>query len=193
MNVTRTVVIATMCLLVALTARADFNDGWDAFQHGDYETAIGEWRPLAEQGDANAQLQLGLMYLQGRGVPADFAEAARWLQRSAQEGNNLAQNILGTMYEAGTGVPQDYSEAAKWYDLAAEKGIAHAQSNLGRCYLFGQGVPQDIVAAYMWFDIAAVNGYWAARQQREETAKLMTPSQIAKAERLARDWMDAHQ
>ena len=90
-----------------------------AYYRGDYATALREWRPLAEQGNAEAQFNLGVMYSNGYGVPQDDAEAARWYRKAAEQGVAEAQFLLGFMYRDGHGVPQDYAQAHKWYNLAA--------------------------------------------------------------------------
>ncbi len=73
----------------------------------------------AEKGDATAQFNLGLMYMNDLGVEKDYAEAVKWYRKSAEQGNANAQNILGIMYEKGNGVEKDYVEALKWYNKAA--------------------------------------------------------------------------
>ncbi len=80
---------------------------------------IAEWRARAEQGDAIAQYNLGVMYTKGEGVPQDDGEAVRWFRKAAQQGFSQAQYNLGVMYDDGRGVPQDYVAAHKWYNLAA--------------------------------------------------------------------------
>ena len=91
------------------------------------------------------------------------------------------------MYRTGQGVPQDYETAVKWYRLAAEQGDAIAQLNLGNAYARGQGVIQDNVYAHMWMNIAASSGIKNAINNRDIVARRMTPSQIAKAQKLARE------
>ena len=83
-------------------------------------TELAQLRALAEQGDAVAQNNLGLMYANGRGVPEDDAEAVRWFRMAAEQGNPDAQNDLGIMYTNGRGVPEDDAKAVRWYRLAAE-------------------------------------------------------------------------
>ncbi len=117
-------------------------------------TARREWRPLAKQGNANAQYNLGVMYDKGRGVPQDYAEAVKWYRKAAEQGHAKAQYSLGVRYANGRGVPQDDAEAVGWWRKAAEQGNAGAQYNLGVMYGKGQGVPQDYVLAHMWFDLA---------------------------------------
>jgi len=92
------------------------------------------------------------------------------------------------MYRNGQGVPKNYKIAAKWLRLAAEQGDAGAQTNLGNAYGRGQGVIQDNVYAHMWFNIAASSGrFKIASKNRDNIAKRMTPSQLEKAQDLARE------
>ncbi len=110
------VLLAVVVVLMAAPAWADFEAGVEAYNRGDYATALKEWRPLAEQGDASAQ------------------------------------------------------------------------HNLGWMYHLGQGVPQDDVQAHMWFNLSAAQGNELDREVRDGLALMMTPDQLAKAERLAREW-----
>ncbi len=79
------------------------------------------WRKAAEQGNAKAQYNLGLMYDNGVGVPQDYAKAVGWYRKAAAQGNADAQFFLGFMYDAGRGVPQDYAKAHMWYNLSASR------------------------------------------------------------------------
>jgi|TARA_E500000178_G_scaffold40292_1_gene36191 TPR repeat protein len=90
---------------------ADFDKGLAAYKAGDYQTALAEWRPLAEAGDVNAQTMLGLVYAEGKGVPQEHAEAAKWFRRAATRGHAEAQFALGVLYGLGEGVPQDFIAA----------------------------------------------------------------------------------
>tara|TARA_Y100000588_G_scaffold103585_1_gene112897 strand:- start:28 stop:627 length:600 start_codon:yes stop_codon:yes gene_type:complete len=182
----------TICLTLAvllgsveLSWGADFNKGLAAAQNGDYATALREWTPLAEQGYASAQYNLGLMYHEGVGVPQDYKTAAKWYTRAAQQGYADAQSSLGGMYRNGQGVPQDYKTAAKWYTLAAQQGHANAQTNLGVMYVKGDGVPQNYVYAHMWWNISASSGHKKASANRDRIAKEMTPADISAAQNLA--------
>ena len=149
---------ATICLAVALLFGSvgvswsqDFQKGVTAYESGDYATALREWKPLAQQGYASAQYNLGLMY------------------------------------DNGQGVPQDDKTAVKWYRLAAEQGYASAQFNLGVMYGMGTGIIQDWVYAHMWGIIAASNGNEDGAKLRDIAAEDMTPSQLEKAQDLARE------
>jgi uncharacterized protein len=92
------------------------------------------------------------------------------------------------MYTHGQGVPQDDAEGVKWFRLAADQGNASSQFILGLMYAQGRGVPQDNVSAHMWLNLAAASGKQDAAEQREAVAQLMTPAQIAEAQKLAREW-----
>jgi TPR repeat protein len=76
----------------------------------------------------------------------------------------------------------------RWFGLAAEQGDASAQFNLGVEYSKGQGVPQDYIQAHMWFNLAGASGYADGLKNRDIVARMMTPDQIAEAQRLAREW-----
>ena len=96
------------------------------------------------------------------------------------------------MYAKGRGVPQDYAEAAKWFHKGAEKGSGSAQVKLGAAYVLGRGVPQDYVVAHMWFNLAAAQGEKFAAKARDGIAKKMTPADVSKAQRMAKEWLAKH-
>lgn len=114
---------------------ADFHKGVAAFKSGDYVTALSEWTPLAEQGDADAQLSLGYSYNEGLGVSQNYKTAVKWISLAAKQGLAVAQAMLGNHYFDGSGVPQNYKTAMKWFKLAAEQGHASSQFNLGKSYV----------------------------------------------------------
>ena len=130
---------------------SDFDKGLTAYNNGDYATALKEWKPLAEEGDVDAQYHLGVLYDNGDGVPQDYKEAVRWYKLAAEQGVAEAQFNLGNMYYDGQGVSVDYKEAVRWYTLAAEQGDVDAQYNLDFIHRKGLGVPQDDKEA-VWFD-----------------------------------------
>ena len=187
----RTLIIIPVLLFSLLLGvpsySADFNKGLTAFQSGDFATALKEWKPLAEEGNAVAQNNLGLMYHNGWGVPQDYKEAARLYRLAAGQEHAKAQYNLGVMYNNGNGVPQDYEEAVRWYQLAAEQGHSKAQGNLGVMYAFGNGVIKDYVYAHMWGNIASMNGNDLGALLRDDFAEKMTSSQIEEAQLLARE------
>ncbi len=181
--------LAVVVVLVAAPACTDdYETGVEAYQRGDYATALTEFRPLAQQGDARAQYNLGVIYSKGQGVPQDYAEALHWYRQAAEQGDASGQFGLGGMYLDGRGVPRDYAEAVRWYRQAAEQGDARAKFNLSVMYRWGRGVPMDDVQAHMWLSLAASQGEKRAPKRRDRLAKKMTPAKLAEAQRLAREW-----
>ena len=120
---------ALICGAIA-PAWADYWDGKAAYKAGDYTTALKEWRPLAEQGDAGAQYNLGFMYDRGYGVPENDAEAEKWYRLAAEQGLAIAQSSLGRMYMGFGGVPKNNIEAHMWLSLAKAQGHERAPSEL---------------------------------------------------------------
>ena len=108
---------------------ADFQKGLDAYNRGDYATALREWKPFAEQGDAEAQYNLGVMYENGDGVPQNYKTAVKRYTLAAEQGNAMAQSNLGAMYDRGYGVLQDYVRAHMWFNITASSGDKVASEN----------------------------------------------------------------
>jgi TPR repeat protein len=112
---TRNTIIAFVVVicLAAPAYAAPMDDAAAALRRGDYATALKIIRPLAEQGNALAQFNLGVSYDQGWGVPQDADEALKWYRLAADQGYSLAQQNLGDIYSSGRGVPQDFAQALK--------------------------------------------------------------------------------
>jgi len=136
----------------------DLDKGIKAYENGDYKTAVREWKPLAEKGDAIAQHKLGRMYRDGKGVSKDDKTAVKWFRLGAEQGYAGAQTSLGWMYSEGRGAPKDDKTAVKWFRLGAEQGNAAGQTNLGFMYSEGNGVPQNYDTAIKWYKLAAAQG-----------------------------------
>jgi len=148
-----------LCLAAPAAFAGAMEDGLAAYEQQDYATALRFWRPLADQGNAFAQLNLGGMYDNGWGVPQDYVQAVAWYRKAAEQVNANAQNNLGVMYRNGQGVPEDYVQAHLWFNLAAAR-----------------------------FPAADVDRRKLTADNRDELAAKMTPAQIAEAQRLAREW-----
>jgi TPR repeat protein len=179
-------VLSIICL--ATPAWADLQSGWDAYGRGDHATALREWRPLAEQGVANAQYNLGLLYAKGQGVPQEYEQVRQRYEKAAAQGNANAQYKLGVLYGNGQGGAQDNDQARQWWEKAAAQEDPRAQYSLGFLYHSGYYVPQDFVQAYKWYSLAAANGHKDAATLRGVLANQMSHAQITKAQRLAQEW-----
>ena len=103
-----------------------FEDAKAAYSRKDYATALSLLRPLATQGNAEAQVGLGFMYNNGQGVVQDHKEAVKWYRLAAAQGDAKAQYYLGHMYKNGQGVVQNYVRAHMWYNLSASIGYSDA-------------------------------------------------------------------
>jgi uncharacterized protein len=132
-----------------------FEDAEAAVNTGDYVTALRLLGTLADQDNTYAERLLGIMYIQGRGVPQDYALGMRWMRIAANKGLADAQNWVGILYQRSWGVERNEAEAVKWFRLAADQGLVAAQNNLADTYLLGLGVPQDLGEAFKWYRIAA--------------------------------------
>jgi len=122
-------VIILILSVASPVAAGPFEDAVMAYSRGDYATAMQLFRPLADQGNAIAQFNLGVMYENSKGVPQDYAEAMKWYLLAADQGGAGAQFNLGGMYANGKGVPRDYVRAYMWFNLAAAQGIQGAERN----------------------------------------------------------------
>jgi TPR repeat protein len=112
----------------------------------------------AEQGDSDAQFNLGLCYYNGEGVPKDKKMAVYWFSKSAEQGYSEAQYNLGVCYYNGEGIPKDMKKAVYWFSKSAEQGYSEAQYNLGVRYYNGEGVPKDMKKAVYWYTKSAEQG-----------------------------------
>jgi TPR repeat protein len=124
----KTLLLSLLLFGISASSFADFNDGYDAYQKGDYKTAFNEWKPLAEQGDAYVQFNLGVMYENGYGVLKDYKEAVKWYRKAAEQGHAKAQYNLGAMYANGEGVLKDLSKAKYWIKKVYENPDANADT-----------------------------------------------------------------
>ena len=187
-------ILAVLALILSPVARgAEFATGQDAYNSGDYETAITEWQPLAEAGDASGQFGMGLLYANGFGVPLDDAEALKWYGLAAEQNHANAQCNIAVMHANGWGVPQSDDEAFKFYSLAAEQGVIEAQTAVAKMYFGGFGAAKDYVQAYKWFGIASEMGDLNAASKRDDLAARMSAEEIATATQMTSTWVENYQ
>lgn len=147
-------------------AQADVEAGMAAVEKEDYATAYSIFLRLANEGNAEAQHNLAMLYRAGRGVKKDLAKSYEWFLAAAKQGIPDAQYYLGYMYDNGEFVEQNPKLAFEWYQKAAKQGNGLAQINLGVFYANGVSVPQDVEQAYLWFHVAAAQGYKAGFENR---------------------------
>ena len=143
----------------AQQAAAGSAEGRTAYHAKDYRTAMRQFRPLAEQGDPEAQYYVGRMYEKGQGVPRNEREVAKWYRRAADAGYAPAQYRVAVGHAFGyAGLRRDQGEAVKWLRKSAEGGYKRAQKTLGRAYAEGRfGLPVDEQQAEYWIKQAEAN------------------------------------
>ncbi len=132
-------VVVGLVFMLASPVLADFQAGLDAYERGDYHTAMKEWRPLANQGDASAQYHLGVLYERAQGIPRDYQEALRLHRLAAEQGHAQAQFDLGRMYADSPGVSRDGQEALRGGGSLPPRGMRTHSSVwvLGPCLAMG--------------------------------------------------------
>jgi len=170
-------------LISVIPALADLEAGKRAYEQRDYTTALKELKRLAEQGNAEAQALLGLMYNLGRGVPLDVDQAMKWFKAAADQGNAEGQCRLGSLY-----LKTDTAEGLRLLKLSAEQGFADAYLMLGLAYMNLKDAPLDFVQADMWLQLAAAGGDPLAAKQGALAEGQMTPDHVARARLLAAAW-----
>jgi TonB family protein len=132
-NIRSSTLVGCLAFAAGTAIAAPMDDGQAAYNAGDYQTALAMWRPLATEGNARAQNNLGVMYENGKGVPQNIPEAVKWYRLAAGQGYAGAQNNLGLIYAIGRGIKRDPLRAYMWFSLAAqslsgEVGATVAQS-----------------------------------------------------------------
>ena len=178
-------------LLIGVTVwAADLESAKRAYEQKDYATALKELTPLADKGQAEAQLYLGRMYMMGQGVLRDPDKALKWFKASADQGNADAQFFLGSIYL----LPQkDIAEGIKWLRLSAEQGNKDAQYLLGKAYIQGaENLARDPVQAEMWLRLAAKDNLEFYGNELLNAEGQMSQAEIAKGKALAEAWKPKH-
>jgi len=156
----RRITAACICCLLSVgtATAAPIDIAGEAYNKSAHVQAIKLFRPLAAQGNADAQAMLGMMYLKGEGTARNYPEAVKWLTLSAAQGNASAQNNLGAMHFNGDGVVRNYPDALRWFRLSAMQGDKYGQTSLAAMYLNGHGVAKDVKEAVKWYRLAAAQG-----------------------------------
>lgn len=176
--------VLTVSLCSVVFAAPDLESVRRSYENTDYATALKEVKPLAEQGNPDAQLLLGKMYLKGQGVPKDPEQANKWFSQAGMQGNAESQLFLGAWYLLPH---RDIAEGLKWMRLSAEQGNQDAQLLLGKAYLQGE-LPREPVQADMWLRLAAKDNLEFYKNELRVAEGQMTPEQIAQGKALAETW-----
>lgn len=163
----KTLVLCALLLPLAPATAQTLQQAQEALARRDWAGALRQLQPLAQAGQAQAQLQLGLLHYHGQGVAEDNAAARTWFDRAARQGLAEAQFRLGTMYAFGHAAAPEGEDphrlAALWFFEAASQGHAEAQYSLGILFVTGSGVVQSTEEAERWMRRAAEQGHTDAR------------------------------
>lgn len=168
--------------LASLPALADVKAGVEAWQRGDYNKAIAEWRGPAVAGDPDAQFNLGQAYKLGRGVAADLAQAEQWYRKAALQGHPQAEENYGLiLFENNKRL-----QAAEWLQKAAARGEPRSQYVLGTMFFNGDGVEKDWPRAYALTVRAAAQGLPQASTAQAQMDRYISLTDRQKGLELAR-------
>ncbi|WNO52637.1 SPOR domain-containing protein [Stakelama saccharophila] len=187
-SITRQIAIAAgmawFSLAPAAPAHADVKDGVAAWTRGDYTQAVAEWRKPAEQGDADAQFNLGQAYKLGRGVPVDFELAEQWYRKAALQGHEQAADNYGlALYQNGK-----HAAALPWLEKSVERGESRAEFVLGTMLFNGEAVQKDWALAYALVSRAAAAGLPQASRTLGEMDQYISLEQRQRGTELARTY-----
>ena len=129
------------------------------------DSSIVRFKSRAEEGDLDAQFNLGCHLLYGTGISIDKCEAFKWFKRAAESGHIESMNMYGLCYFLGDGVAIDVHEGLKWITRSGEAGYAVSQYHLGEIYEDGDGVAVDMHTAIKWYTLASEAGYLKAKDE----------------------------
>jgi len=182
--------LAVLSCAAVLPARADFDAGMKAYEAGDYETAMKEWLPLAEAGNAEAQFRVGRLYHLGQGFQPNGKLAIYWYSKAIKAGHASARFNLAAILDIGELAPQDFKRAREYYHIGALNNHASSQHNLGLMNMTGSGAKPDYVEAYKWFFIASANGEELADKAIDFFKRFVSEEKRKKARDAADIWMN---
>lgn len=144
-----------------------FQTALSKYDNEQYQAAFADFKDLADQGYAPAELKVVEMLLDGKGIRRNEALAVERLKKAAEKGDATIQNRLGAFYYSGelNHLPRDYHQAKNLFEKAAAQKNADAQHKLGVMYSGGLGVRQNKATAKEWFGKACDNGSQAGCEQ----------------------------
>ncbi len=158
------------------------------YEERNYRKAAPLFRKAAEQGYVGAQLILGSLYAEGKGVEQSYKQSAEWYRKAAKQGDADAQNHLGGLYVEGKGVLENYKKATEWFRKAAEQGHYAALYRLATMYAIGWGVKKDSPTAYALFLLSIKEGSEKARDRADKVRENLTTEQIMEGQEIAKEW-----
>ncbi len=135
-----------------------FSIGLEAAKNGNFEVALREWLPLADNGSARAQMNLGTMYAKGDGVEKDPELAFGWYLKAAEQGIAKGQFLVGQMLQDGEGTERNPVDALSWFLRSAKQGDTNSQMIISAALALGEDVKRDVWGALYWGYAAQIEG-----------------------------------
>ncbi len=151
---------------------SEYVEGVKAFAQGNFEQAADLWLADASRGAPDAQFNVGVLYLEGKGLPLDQDQAIFWFTKAAKQGHPEAQYNLGHLLLEQTGDVDKIREGIDWWRKSAEAGFPVAQYNYGRALFYGVGVEENPEASRPWVKKAAQGGNIGAQNFLEENKNI---------------------
>ncbi len=183
-NFTLPLIFSLLFLAWPHAPRADaLDEGVRLFEAQRYQEALHFFLPLAKQGSASAQYNLGFLFANGLGTPRSTRAAIAWYTQAARQKHANACFNLSLLFQEGRGIPVDYLQAHNWYLKAAEYGSDSALVNLGQLYFMGHGTKKDYIQAYIWYALAAARGNRNGLKNKDLAAVKLTPLELSNAEK----------
>ncbi|MGD8566540.1 MAG: tetratricopeptide repeat protein [Gammaproteobacteria bacterium] len=164
-------IVLIFCVLVPLSTYA-FKDDYV------WQEKFKQQMPLAENGNVEAQYDIGTMYERGNGVAKSMEKAFEWYMKSAKQGNDKAAYKVGLSYLHGKGVSKDYDKAMEWLKKAADKNNVRAFYFIGSMYEKGHGVSKNLDTALRWYTRAYKGGYMIAKQRAQEIKDIVKEREV---------------
>jgi TPR repeat protein len=167
-----------------LTGCSDYKRARRAYEVGRFTEALQILEKLAEGGDARAQYEISLMYLQGIGTRVDPARGGYWMLAAANNGNVAAMVEIGGRFESGANVERNYLLSFTWYRRAAALEDPIAAYRLAGLYERGSGVQRDLPRAWAWYRLSRKFGNPIALEATDRVWRLMDAMERVQAESL---------
>lgn len=162
-------VLVPFYFISSIILATELEDGFQAFTAGNYEQALRLWLPIAEKENADAQYNLGILYMKGLGVEKNIKTAFIWYKRASANGHTDAMFNLGTMYNKGKVIYRSPKDANRWWLKAAELGNDAAQFNIAVEYAYGRNLGKNVDEAIKWWKKSALQGNKDARAALHRT------------------------
>ncbi|MCP3447421.1 tetratricopeptide repeat protein [Bradyrhizobium sp. CCGUVB14] len=162
MSLAKQAIVTVICVLIFFgrSSAEPLGDARSAYEAKDYAKALSLWLPLAQEGNAEAQRFVGILYDNGYAVPQDGRQAVEWFRKAAAQSDAQAEYRLGTKFVSGhNGLPQDIAQGLSLMEKAGEHGYAYSYYWIGNYYERGApGLPADQAQAVKWWRKAADMG-----------------------------------